>query len=500
MAAASLPAPVSICSSHAFDNLTGRIQPLITLSDPQATLALPKTLAADFSPSRRYLYTLEWDTIPQSAANSSRLIRYDMSLPQAQIFGNRAILSKRHYQDMVAWPGAGIVFTGSFTCQANPNSLSGQGLFLLKQPEAIQSGWDSLLISPNCQEQRHNGLALPNITARQIRRASTDTVLGITLHPIVGSRPAMLYSITGPLRDTLPLRWELGEAADTSDRFLSNRQAYHIYRQAGTYTVSVYQGGQLLASRSDVRVYGTPHVDSPLALCPGQVLHTAYVDSVPEAYRTSYTFQGGDFLPKDSATATHLSSFDTASASGTYTVQTAIGCYTWFKDTLRLRHGQPATLAIQADTTALCLGDTILLRARSSEGNQNLVWQNTRPSDADTVYLATTSGTYTLTQQTTCGPTIATLNITERSDCIPPSLGVSQNLVTPNGDGQNDLFAPAGWQGGSLHIFNRFGGEVDAAITPKGFDLGNLLPGVYYFRMEPASTQPILKGWVEVVK
>ena len=81
------------------------------------------------------------------------------------------------------------------------------------------------------------------------------------------------------------------------------------------------------------------------------------------------------------------------------------------------------------------------------------------------------------------------------------------NVITPNGDGQNDLLIIDNVQlypGNSLAIFNRWGREVyrttsyNNTTNAWGTDPG-IAAGVYYYLFKlPDGTAT--KGWVEVVK
>jgi gliding motility-associated-like protein len=78
------------------------------------------------------------------------------------------------------------------------------------------------------------------------------------------------------------------------------------------------------------------------------------------------------------------------------------------------------------------------------------------------------------------------------------------NIITPNGDGQNDVLTIDNvtlYPGNSLSIFNRWGREVYSATNYHN-NWGNeasIAPGTYYYLFKLADGTAT-KGWVEVVK
>lgn len=78
------------------------------------------------------------------------------------------------------------------------------------------------------------------------------------------------------------------------------------------------------------------------------------------------------------------------------------------------------------------------------------------------------------------------------------------NIITPNGDQQNDRFVVDNltlYPGNVLRIFNRWGREVFAATNYQNNwgEAADVQPGTYYYLLT-LPTGPALKGWVEVVK
>ncbi|MVN78382.1 PKD domain-containing protein [Hymenobacter sp. HMF4947] len=116
--------------------------------------------------------------------------------------------------------------------------------------------------------------------------------------------------------------------------------------------------------------------------------------------------------------------------------------------------------------------------------------------------------THTYTQAGTYRPRV-TLRFNQ-SRCVQqldlPAVEVKSmfipNIVTPNGDKQNDVFAPRlGGCPARLQVFSRWGQRVyeDAAYqnTWGGADLA---PGIYYYLLTPPDGSQAIKGWVELVR
>ena len=76
------------------------------------------------------------------------------------------------------------------------------------------------------------------------------------------------------------------------------------------------------------------------------------------------------------------------------------------------------------------------------------------------------------------------------------------NVFTPNGDGQNDLFAPRlGGCPPRLQVFSRWGQLVyENAVYQNTWDAAGVAAGIYYYLLTPPEGAAPVKGWVEVVR
>ncbi len=76
------------------------------------------------------------------------------------------------------------------------------------------------------------------------------------------------------------------------------------------------------------------------------------------------------------------------------------------------------------------------------------------------------------------------------------------NVFTPNGDHQNDYFAPRiGGCQPRLQVFSRWGQQVyESAVYFNNWDGAGLAAGIYYFLLSPPDGSTPIKGWVELVR
>lgn len=89
---------------------------------------------------------------------------------------------------------------------------------------------------------------------------------------------------------------------------------------------------------------------------------------------------------------------------------------------------------------------------------------------------------------------------------LPPVVlvgaGQLPNIITPNGDGLNDAFAPElGGCPGRLQVFSRWGQAVfDAPEYHDDWAGAGLPAGLYYYLLRSADGAGRVKGWVEIVR
>lgn len=76
------------------------------------------------------------------------------------------------------------------------------------------------------------------------------------------------------------------------------------------------------------------------------------------------------------------------------------------------------------------------------------------------------------------------------------------NIITPNGDGDNDTFRPqVGGCPGRLQVFTRWGQTVfERADYRNDWDGGPLPAGTYYYLLRAEDGTILVKGWLEIVR
>jgi gliding motility-associated-like protein len=75
------------------------------------------------------------------------------------------------------------------------------------------------------------------------------------------------------------------------------------------------------------------------------------------------------------------------------------------------------------------------------------------------------------------------------------------NIITPNGDGKNDVFAVDGIIDAELKIFNRWGKKIEEwSSYDNKWGGGDYSSGIYYYYLRNKLTNETYKGWFEIVK
>ncbi|QKG56756.1 gliding motility-associated C-terminal domain-containing protein [Hymenobacter sp. BRD128] len=266
-------------------------------------------------------------------------------------------------------------------------------------------------------------------------------------------------------------RWQDGSTSAT-----------YLARASGRYRVAVTSAAGCTSADS-IRVILnallTPRLPADTAVCAASVLLRPGTQLAGSTYR----WQDG------STSATYL-----AQASGIYTVRvtTPQGCTATASSRVQL--GQPPVVSLGADTL-VCPNAVWILRTTPQPAGTLYSWQD--GSTAPT-YLAHGPGQYSVQVRATATscPTSATRVATAASCPI-----IIPNIITPNGDAQNEFFTlkgltPSDWH---LSVFDRWGRQVyDQARYDNGWNATGQAGGMYYYLLSNEATGERYRGWVEV--
>ncbi|SHL02302.1 T9SS type B sorting domain-containing protein [Hymenobacter psychrotolerans] len=249
--------------------------------------------------------------------------------------------------------------------------------------------------------------------------------------------------------------------------------------QPGTYTVTAsFGGGFTSTARYTVRDFApTVAILGDSLLCPGRPLSLSA--AAPSA--TRYLWSTGATTPTISP-----------QQPGTYSLTAffASGCSRLA--TLRVRAAEAVPAFTLGPDTTMCEGATLrLLAPAATVPGLSYRWSD---GSTGTALLVREAGTYSLTVSGSCGTQTATRRVsTEACLTIP-------NIITPNGDTQNERFAITGLQGSgwALTIYSRWGRSVYSTSSYHNDWGQNAAPGTYYYLLRHAPTGRTYKGWLEV--
>jgi len=159
------------------------------------------------------------------------------------------------------------------------------------------------------------------------------------------------------------------------------------------------------------------------------------------------------------------------------------------------------TLRLAPHQQVLCDGLPLIIEPNAQPEGTTYRWHDGLATAAREV---SRPGRYVLTVTSAAG--CAARDSVDVRDPLPTDDCITRrvpNIITPNGDGQNDAFVLGGllapnW---SLTVFNRWGREVfQQASYDNGWDAPGLAGGVYYYLLLNPATGTRLRGWVLVSK
>lgn len=297
----------------------------------------------------------------------------------------------------------------------------------------------------------------------------------------------------------LRYRWNFGDGSPID----TTAAPGHTYAAAGTYaaTLTVIQpngvcGAPTSTAQQAVVVYSVPPaLAGQIGLQPPACVGTTVLFGVQHNGAQLFSWDFGDGTPADPRTAPSHA----YAAPGTYLV--------------RLRLTRPATNNCdqgQALATLLLLVQAPRATRQvldSLDCRQQLLLDPALPGTTATAWA---SGEKTRTLLITApGRYRALVTVANEACPVPVEFEIKQgqlralaNIITPNGDGRNDVFSlPASYGTPELRIFNRWGRLVyQTAAYTNDWSAPGLPPDLYYYHLRRPDCNLLLKGWVEVVR
>jgi gliding motility-associated-like protein len=287
----------------------------------------------------------------------------------------------------------------------------------------------------------------------------------------------------GAPSDTLD--WSFGDGGTLRTQLPT---AQHTYAVAGTYQVVVrLRNGPLgapeqLTQRVVVVPQPTLNLGPDLRLCAG-TSRLLSVGALPAG--TTVRWHDGTTAPTHSASAT-----------GIYWAELTAGAGCTVRDSVVVS-SVPVPTVVANPVPPFCYGDKVALGFNPQPAGTRFLWQD--GSTAPTL-MVSELGTY---QVAVTSPGGCELNIALVLVASPDCPYQIPNVITPNGDAQNEVFALQGltaadWE---LSIFNRWGRLIfQQASYDNRWDAAGQAAGFYYYLLRHRRTGQQFKGHLEVIK
>ncbi len=234
-------------------------------------------------------------------------------------------------------------------------------------------------------------------------------------------------------------------------------------------------------------------IDAPLVVCGGSEVVIELV--APPGVSAQWTTPDGSFI----GTGTVITDF-TPSDAGTWTALPFIGGCSGEAVSVTIAYAAPVDFTLGPDTT-YCFGGYYTLSV--PDWFIAPVWST--GATGNTI-LVSADGIYTVQAIDTSGCALQASVVLTGIDCEP----IIPNVITPNGDGNNDVFTVIGADGFKLaiRIYNRWGqpvweGNGRDIHWPGHHDNGDALPdGVYYYELMRMGNGPTeaWTGYVQILR
>ncbi|OUJ69901.1 hypothetical protein BXP70_25900 [Hymenobacter crusticola] len=248
--------------------------------------------------------------------------------------------------------------------------------------------------------------------------------------------------------------------------------------QAGTYSVvATFANGCTRTAAVQVRA-PVVTIQGDSVLCGGQPLLLTAQSNLAATYRWNTGATGATIRVQQPGTYTLTAFYATGcQRSTTWRVVTA-----------------PVLPAFRAGTdTTVCEGTTLQLRAPLLQAPVSYRWSD---GSTEPTLRVQQAGTYSVVVQTPCEQRTFMQHVQYKSCLLLP------NIVTANGDGLNDTFAPKGLlgTGWELTVYNRWGRQVYTSKAYTNEWGSEAAGGVYYYLLSQPASGVHYRGFVEVVR
>ena len=288
--------------------------------------------------------------------------------------------------------------------------------------------------------------------------------------------------------------WDFGDPGSGINNTSGDTIPIHFFTGTGSYTVTLItyspSGSDTTVNQVTITPLPIINLGNDTLICPGDLLIL------------NATTPNANYLWSDNSTNPTLN----VSIPGTYWVQVSVNnCSS--TDTLIVIQDTLSNINLGNDMV-LCEGETLLLNATTPNGNY--LWQD---NSTNSTLIVNSQGNYWVEVTNNCGTTSDTINILiDTCTTIPLVINiVMPNVITPNNDGENDLFIPIimeGIQNADITIFNRWGLKLyESNNITLGWDGkcsgDNCSDGTYFWIVNYTSINSekgTLKGSVSLLK